>query len=144
MDRPESTDDGDSFVETIQDRTGLDSREAAQDAITATLRTLGECIPDPRAKAIADELPDEFEAALVDASGTEEMFPIDEFLDRVNDRERRSDHIDEPAASTHVGSVMDALSNRIDRSVWLSVLAGLPPEYQQRWGERSPVGDLSG
>ncbi|WIV67001.1 DUF2267 domain-containing protein [Natrialbaceae archaeon AArc-T1-2] len=144
MDRPEFTDSGDSFTETIQSRTGLDSREAAQDAIVATLWTLGECIPEPRARAIAEDLSDEFKTALVDAGGTEEVFPIDEFLDRVNDRERRSDHIDEPAASTHVGSVMDALSNRIDRSVWLSVLAGLPPEYQQRWGERSPVGDLSG
>lgn len=96
-----------NFLETVQDRADLDSSEAARDAVTATLRILGERLSEGEAIDVALYLPDAFEDALLasdDKSATNYSF--DEFVQRVSQREG----VKKENAAVHAQAVCSTLA----------------------------------
>jgi uncharacterized protein (DUF2267 family) len=99
---PDGPFEKDEFLATVQQRAGVTSTEAANDATTVTLQTLGERFTTGEAKDIALYLPDEFEAAFVQSSGDDATaYSLDEFIDQVAQREQ----IDPDTARRHVQAV---------------------------------------
>lgn len=76
------------FLEAVRDRGDLDSTDAASDATTAMLRTLGERLSGGKAADLALYLPEQFGEELVE-TGDEEIadYSLDEFVRRVSQRE---------------------------------------------------------
>lgn len=103
----------DEFLETIRERAGLESRDAAWDATTATLRTLGERLSEGEATDLALYLPATLGEELgyaEEESATDDSF--EEFTQRVAQREG----VEKADATIHaraVGSTLaDAVSER--------------------------------
>src|SRR3954451_23493884 len=81
----------DEFVGQVQDRARLASRGDAQRAIRSTLETLADRITDGAAENLAAQLPAEIGEHLRrngrSGAATVEQFSLDEFFQRVTDRE---------------------------------------------------------
>ena len=78
----------DEFIAQVERRTGLDSREAAIRATSATLETLAERLAGGEAKDLASQLPPEIGVYLQQPfAGAGEPFSLDEFFQRVSNRE---------------------------------------------------------
>lgn len=91
----------DEFLETVRDRAGLDSTDAARETTEATFETLGERLTEGQAADLALYLPDEFEDALVQPGDETVDYSFEEFVERVADREG----VDVEAAETRVRAV---------------------------------------
>lgn len=99
------------LLDAVSDLAGLDSRGAAERATLATLRTLGEHVSAGEAEDLAAELPGGLAGAVTDRSDeTPESFSVEEFADRVADRER-GEEVDRAEATRHVRAVMAALAD---------------------------------
>lgn len=108
------------LLDAVSDPAGLESRDAAERATLATLRTLGEHVSAGEAEDPADELPRDLAEAVTDRSDeTPESFSVEAFADRVAEREQREDP-DRAEATRHVRAVMAALAD-----------AGLERELQE-------------
>lgn len=98
----------DEFLETVRQRAGADSVDAARDAAVSTLGTLGERLSAGEAADLALYLPEPLAAAIVESDEESAVaYSFDEFVERVAERER----VDEAAASVHVRAVGSALAD---------------------------------
>lgn len=121
------------FLNDVELRADLDSREEAIAAAEATLRVLGERIAGGQAEDLAGSLPDRFGAALT-ATGNEEagQFPPDEFVERVREYEREQRAgLDVSSVRLHVLAVLESLAASIDGDAWHDVRTQLPAEYER-------------
>lgn len=98
----------DEFLESVREHADLDSRDAAEGATEATLKTLRERLTGGEAADLALYLPDEL-AAPLDGPADEdaEDYSLDEFVQRVSQREG----VDKETARVHAHAVANALAD---------------------------------
>lgn len=115
------------FLNIVRRRANLDSTEAAREAATAVLRTLGECISDDDAEELATGLPEPLAEPLLNPERVGvRNFGTDEFLDRVRDRVED----DAAEAELRVRAVTAALFEAADEGTLRDILDKLPDEFK--------------
>lgn len=105
---PDGPSTADEFLETVGERANLDSRDAARDAASATLRTLGERFSAGEATDLALYLPETLGEELVYADEeTTTDYSFDKFVRRVSQREG----VEKADAETHARAVGSTLAD---------------------------------
>jgi uncharacterized protein (DUF2267 family) len=118
----------DEFIGRVQHLAQLSSRGDAERATWATLQTLGERLAGGEAKDFASQLPPVLAAyALSGYAGLGERFSVQEFFQRVSDREGE----DVPRAAHHARAVIEVLQEAITKGEIDDICAQLPSEYNQ-------------
>src|SRR4051794_20325073 len=115
--------DAETFIAIVAEESGVD-RERAEQAVRATLQTLGERIDRNEARELASQLPPEIAPWLATASPAE-RFDADEFVRRVAQREGGVAR----AARRDAAAVLDALSRTVSRAEWDDMVAELPSGF---------------
>jgi uncharacterized protein (DUF2267 family) len=113
------------FVSTVEQVGGI-TREEAERAIEATLRTLAERITGGEARDIALMLPKEVRPFLERTPEEAEPFGLDEFYRRVADREGT----DPRTAAAHARAVFVALGVTVAPGELRDMASQLPAEYE--------------
>lgn len=117
----------DEFIEQVQDRGHMESREEAETAARATLQTLAERLRGGEADDLASQLPPELAEHLRhDKAGTGEQLSLDEFFERVNERD---EGVDLPRAVYHARVVVEVLQDAVTRGEIRDIRSQLPDEY---------------
>jgi uncharacterized protein (DUF2267 family) len=118
----------DEFIAQVERRTGLDSRDAAIRATSATLETLAERLAGGEAKDLASQLPPEIGVYLQQPfAGAGEPFTLDEFFQRVSNREGVS-----PAdAAYHARIIIALISEVVTMGEIENVRSQLPTNFRQ-------------
>jgi uncharacterized protein (DUF2267 family) len=115
------------FLRRVAERTGLDTDGAAR-ATVAVLETLAERIAGGDVHDLISRLPAQLHGPLkrgeAESSRPARRMSIDEFLERVAEREAVSTDV----ARTHVRAVLATLRDAVDEE-FFDVRAQLPPEY---------------
>lgn len=120
----------DEFIGHVQNRARLDSRGAAERATRATLETLGERLSGGAAENLAAQLPHEIgEHLRRTASGTGQQIDLDDFFQRVADRE--TDGRDLPEVVFHARCVIEVLDEATTGGTLGKVKDQLPAEYDR-------------
>ncbi len=114
------------FIKEVMHRTGLSSRERAQDAVRATLETLSEHLTPGEVKNFSSQLPQELALYMNQPfiSGLAERFSLDDFLRRVSRREGVG--LQEAAHHAHV--VASLLSDVVTLGQLDHLIAQLPTD----------------
>lgn len=115
----------DEFVGRVHNRAKLASAGEALRAIRATLQTLSERVYFDEAQDLAAQLPREIGEYLTMVEDIE-RFSLDEFFDRVAEREA----IDLPDATYHARVVMEVLEEAVTPGEMDDIRAQLPDEYK--------------
>ncbi len=113
------------FVERVEDRIKATRPGETENAIVATLDTLGERLSGGEASDVAARLPEELAAPLRRASGDAEGFSLEEFFRRVALKE----DVDVETASAHAAAVMAVLGEAIDEGELQDVREQLPQGF---------------
>jgi uncharacterized protein (DUF2267 family) len=113
------------FLTTVEQVGGL-TREEAERAIEATLRTLAERITGGEAGDIALFLPKELRQLLTSTREEAESFGLDEFYRRVAEREG----VDRDTAAAHARAVFVALGVAVAPGELRDMAAQLPKDYE--------------
>ena len=130
----------DEFIAQVQRRADLNSRDEAHMAVRATFETLAERLAGGEAKDLASQLPSEIAIYLEQPlSGAGESYSLDEFFQRVSDREG----IALPDATFHARVVIALLSEVVTIGEIENVRAQLPAEFRQLF-EVENEGELPG
>jgi uncharacterized protein (DUF2267 family) len=114
-----------SFLTTVEQVGGI-TREEAQRAIEATLRTLAERITGGEARDIAAFLPNEVRHDLADTPEEAERFDLEEFYRRVAERAG----VDRKTAAALARAVFVALGVAVAPGELRDMAAQLPAEYE--------------
>lgn len=121
----------DEFIGQVQHRARLGSRGEAERATRATLETLAERIADGAARNLAGQLPSEIGEHLrrhaPEEAGTGEQFALDDFLERVTEREG----FDKPAAAFHARVVLEVADEATTGSLMTKVREQFPAEFDR-------------
>lgn len=114
------------FIGSVQNKARLSSRGDAVKATKATLETLAERITPEEREHTAAQLPDEI-AMFMFVGKDIEKFSIDEFFNRITDREgvRKQD------AVFHARAVLDVLQDAITKGQGEDVKSQLPEEFRK-------------
>lgn len=116
----------DEFLETVQERTNVESSDAAREITVETLRTLGERLSEGEASDLALYLPESFEETLVESSDESiTAYSFDEFAHRVAEREGVENEI----AKTHVQAVGGTLAETVSETELDAAKKQLPDEF---------------
>ena len=117
----------DEFIKQVQERGHMDSREEAEKAVRATLETLAERLRGGEAHDLASQLPPELAEYLGhERAGAGESFSLDEFFERVNERDRG---VDLPGAVYHARVVIDVLGDAVTQGEIEDIRSQLPQEF---------------
>lgn len=119
--------DHDTFLGQVQARAHLPSGGAATQATKATLQTLGERISAGAAEHLAAQLPQGIRDPLLTAPAEPDPFSVDEFLDRVTEREG----VDKPDAVHHARVVLEVTEEATTGKLMDKVREQLPEDYQR-------------
>jgi len=114
----------DEFLAQVQQAAGIDSREQAEQAVHATLRTLSERISGGQAKDLAVYLPAAVRTELMAASEEAEPFGREEFVDRI----AAIESIDRPTAERHARAVLTAVRDSVPKWEVADTLDQLPSD----------------
>ncbi len=118
----------DEFIAQVERRTGLDSRDAAIRATSATLETLAERLAGGEAKDLASQLPPEIGAYLQQPfAGAGEPFSLDEFFQRVSNREG----VSLADATYHARIIIALISEVVTMGEIENVRSQLPTNFRQ-------------
>jgi uncharacterized protein (DUF2267 family) len=116
----------DEFIGQVQHRARLSSRGDAEIATRATLETLAERLAGGEANDLASQLPRGIAEYLrTGQAGEGERFSVQEFFERVSERER----VDLPKAVYHARAVISVLYEAVSPGEMADVRAQLPTEY---------------
>jgi uncharacterized protein (DUF2267 family) len=115
----------DEFVGQVQHRAQLADSGEAVHAIHATLETLGERLFGNEARELAAQLPVEI-GAFLQLSKTKDRFGMDEFFDRVRDREG----VNLKEAMHHARVVISVLVEAVSTGEIEDVQAQLPQDLK--------------
>jgi uncharacterized protein (DUF2267 family) len=130
----------DEFIAQVQRRADLDSRDEVERAVRATLETLAERLAGGEAKDLASQLPPEIAIYLEQPlAGAGEDYSLDEFFQRVSDREG----VALPEAAFHARVVCGLVSEVVTMGEIENVRAQLPAEFRQLF-EVENEGELPG
>lgn len=134
----------DEFIGQVQDRARLSSRGDAERATRATLETLAERMADGAAQNLAAQLPHEIGEHLrrqaQQQEGTGERLSVDEFLDRVTEREG----VDKPEAVFHARVVMEVTDEATTGGLMPKVREQFPGEFDRLFEAGSSGGMRAG
>lgn len=114
------------FVEMVQDRIGVEDAREAVKAIEATLKTLGERIPEVDAARLARMLPAEIGRFLT-VVDTNKDFDLQTFYENVSRRELK----DEQESREHAQAVLSVVAETLSPDELREVLSQLPDEFHQ-------------
>jgi len=128
--------DYDEFVGEVHHRAQFASSGEAVRAIRATLQTLGERLFGNEADHLAAQLPEEIGTYLT-MEEQKEAFPLDEFFQRVSDREE----VDLPDATYHARVVIEVIEEAVTGNELDDVRAQLPAGYAPLF-EAGSEGDM--
>ncbi len=122
----------DEFIAEVRRRASLGSREEAEAATRATLRTLAERLAGGEPHDLASQLPAEL-AGYVRYEGEQKSdpFSLEEFYRRVADKEG----VDVADAARHARVVMEVLREAVTPGELGDVRSQLPEEYAPLFGE---------
>jgi uncharacterized protein (DUF2267 family) len=101
------------------------TQRAAEQAISATLETLNERLTGGEANDLAAQLPAEVQAHLERSTEEAEAFSLEEFYQRVADREG----VDIDTARNDASAVMKVLRVAVTHGQFDDVMAQLPEEF---------------
>ena len=117
----------DEFIEQVQTRGYMEDRAEAQTALRATLKTLAECLDERESYDLAAQLPQELTEHLHhEGAGAEESPSLDEFIDRLNERDGEANR---QRAVYHARVVMEVLGYALGRDEIERVRSQLPAEF---------------
>ena len=118
----------DEFIAQVERRTGLDSRDAAIRATSATLETLAERLAGGEARDLASQLPPEIGVYLQQPfAGAGEPFSLDEFFQRVSNREG----VSLADATYHARIIIALISEVVTMGEIENVRSQLPTNFRQ-------------
>jgi len=120
----------DEFVSSVRTRSDLESDEQAARAAKLTLSTLAERLTHGAAEGLAAELPTGFRDPLRQTDTDPESFPPDEFLDRVEARQREFPELTQGHSRRHVEAVLTTLRDQTPEAFEAAV-SQLPNEYER-------------
>ncbi len=130
----------DEFIAQVQRRADLSSRDEADRAVRATLETLAERLAGGEAKDLASQLPPEIAVYLEQPlAGAGEHYSLDEFFQRVSEREG----VALPDATFHARVVIGLLSEVVTMGEIENVRSQLPAEFRELF-EVENEGELPG
>ena len=130
----------DEFIAQVQRRADLNSRDEADRAVRATLETLGERLAGGEAKDLASQLPPEIASYLEQPlAGAGESYTLNEFFQRVSDREG----VALPEGTFHARVVIGLISEVVTMGEIENVRAQLPVEFRELF-EVENEGELPG
>ena len=101
------------------------TQRAAEQAITATLQTLSERLTGGEATDLAAQLPEELKAPLERSAEEAERFSLEEFYERVAEREG----VDLETARNDASAVMSVLRLAVTPGQLDDLMAQLPSEF---------------
>lgn len=119
------------FVAEARSLAELDSQEAAEKAIRATLETLRERLAGNEPSNLAAQLPPELQGSL-EGEGGREAFPVDEFYDRVAQKEG----VGREEAVRHARAVATVLQTAVTGGELDDVRSQLGSGYEELFGQQ--------
>ena len=120
---------GDQFVGEVRALAGLGSGDQAREAIRATLSTLRERLAGNEPNNLAAQLPEEV-AQPLRGTGGQDNFSLDEFYDRVAEKEG----VDKEEAARHARAVGAVLQRAVTAGEMNDVRWQLKDEYAEVFG----------
>ncbi len=128
------------FIKEVQTRGHMESRDEAEKATKATLETLAERLVGGEPHDLASQLPPELAEYLrYEGEETSDPFSLDEFFERVT---QRDEGVDQPRAVYHARVVMDVLGDAVTQGEMEHVRSQLPEEYEPLF-EAGSQGEMS-
>jgi uncharacterized protein (DUF2267 family) len=121
---------GDQFIAEVRNLAELANDEEAEKATRATLETLRERLAGNEPSNLAAQLPPKV-ASYVEGSGSGEPFSVDEFYDRVAQKEG----VDHDEAVKHARAVATVVQNAVTRGEVDDVRSQLGNEYGELFGQ---------
>ena len=130
----------DEFIKEVQTRGHMESRDEAEKATKATLETLAERLAGGEPHDLASQLPPELAEYLrYEGEETSDPFSLDEFFERVT---QRDEGVDQPRAVYHARVVMEVLGDAVTQGEMDHVRSQLPEEYEPLF-EAGSQGEMS-
>lgn len=127
----------DEFIGEVVHRARLGTTGAAVKAIRATLETLAERLYGDEADHLAAQLPEEI-GLYMQRVGRNETFTLDEFFERVAERE----DVDLPEAIFHARAVISVVQDAVSAGELDDVRVQLPDEFAPLF-EVGATGDMN-
>ena len=121
---------GDQFIAEVRNLAELDSDEEAEKAIRATLDTLRERLAGNEPSNLAAQLPPEI-APYVDGDGGQEAFSVQEFYDRVAQKEG----VGTDEAVRHARAVATVLQTAVTGTEIDDVRSQIGNDYEELFGQ---------
>jgi uncharacterized protein (DUF2267 family) len=123
---------GDQFIAEVRNLAELDTNEDAQKAVRATLETLRERLAGNEPADLAAQLPPEI-APFVEGVGGREAFSVQEFYDRVANKEGTGSE----QAVKHARAVATVLQTAVTGGALEDVRSQLGNDYEELFGQTS-------
>jgi uncharacterized protein (DUF2267 family) len=115
------------FIEQVQTRGYMEDRAEAQTATRATLKTLAESLDERESYDLAAQLPQELAEHLRhEGAGAAESLSLDEFVDRLNERDGEGDR---QRAVYHARVVIEVLGYVLGQGEIERIRSQLPGEF---------------
>ncbi len=123
---------GEQFIAEVRNLTELDTNEDAEKAIRATLETLKERLAGNVPSNLAAQLPPEI-APYVEADGGREAFSVQEFYERVAQKEGTTNSEE---AVKHAREVATVLQTAVSGGELEDVRSQLGNDYEELFGQQ--------
>ncbi len=124
--------EGEQFIAEVRNLAELDNNEDAQKAIRVTLQTLKERLAGNEPSNLAAQLPPEI-APHVEGDGGREAFSVEEFYERVAQREG----VGTDEATRHARAVATVLQTAVTGGELDDVRSQLSDDYKELFGQPS-------
>jgi uncharacterized protein (DUF2267 family) len=121
---------GDQFIAEVRNLAELANNEEAEKAISATLETLRERLAGNEPSDLAAQLPPEV-GSYVEGSGSGESFSVEEFYDRVGQREG----VGRDEAVRHARAVATVVQTAVTGGEVDDLRSQLGDEYEELFGQ---------
>ena len=122
---------GEQFIAAVGDLAELDSNEDAKTAVRATLETLKERLAGNEPSNLAAQLPPEI-AIFVEGDGGREAFSVQEFYERVAQKEGTTNSEE---AVKHARAVATVLQTAVTGGELEDVRSQLGNDYEELFGQ---------
>jgi uncharacterized protein (DUF2267 family) len=120
----------DEFIDRVQERTGLSSREEVETIIQAVLETLGERLDRKVRNGVEAQLPNELKEFLLTRAQNTDQYNVEEFFNRVG---ARAD-LTYQDATERTRQVLSVLRESIADGEIQDIRESLPGEYDTLLG----------
>jgi uncharacterized protein (DUF2267 family) len=117
------------FLNAVQQRTGLESRDQAYTITSAVLGVFGQRITQGEAENIASQLPTQMDNVLISETPEAEEFSADEFISRVDDRVATLSDATASNTEHYIRGVMTVLGDAVSGSELEDARNQLPSEF---------------